>query len=176
MAACLQKRWRQYWGLNDILPSQEECPDCYNADGGGMVKGYGNYLFHKKYAGRMLGGFVSTLSDQIIRAFYAPGLNANGSGPDDCSVNPSYNTIISAMDPGFGIGAYTGQKFTAGLKDVIENVVGPDSAGYYVWPGETHMHIWRSPDFWDTNGNTMTMADWVKDILDGKNTRQGSFD
>jgi hypothetical protein len=168
MAPCLQKRWRQYWGLNDALP--KDCTDCFNADGGGMVKGFGNYLFHQKYKGEFLGGFVSTKSDQIIRAFFAPGLNATAGGPDNCTLDPGGNTVWSALFAG----QYDGAKFTAGLKDVMDNVVGPDSAAYYVWHGETHMHLWRD-DYLDTNGTNMTLADWVKDILNHKNTRVGDL-
>jgi hypothetical protein len=40
--------------------------------------------------------------------------------------------------------------------------------------GENHMHLWR-PHFFEKNGNTQSIAEWLKDILDKKPTKQGSF-
>jgi hypothetical protein len=172
MAACLQNRWRETWGLNDALPSQAECPACYQADGGGIVKGYGDYLFHQKYKDRMLGGFVSSVEDEIIRAFYAPGLGSDGSFPGDCTLDPSANTIEEAV---IGGGPYTGAKFHEGLVDVMDNVVGRDSVAYYALPGTAHMHLWR-PRFYEiADGATMTMAEWMADVLAEKATHQGNL-
>ncbi len=168
MSACIQKRWRETWGLDDILP--KDCADCFNSDGGGIVKGYGEWLFHQKYKGRMLGGFISSLEDEIIRAFYAPGL-------DDCSVDPTANTIKEAVIGSAGglLGTeYTGQMFHEGLKDVIQNVVKRGTVGFYTIPNTPHMHLWR-PRFYEKNGNAQTMAEWVQDILDEKATEQGTL-
>jgi hypothetical protein len=119
----------------------------------------------------MLGGFVSSVEDEIIRAFYAPGLSADGSFPGDCSLDPAANTIQEATTGG---GPYTGAKFHEGLADVLDNVVGRDSVGYYALQGTAHMHLWR-PRFYETNGAGQTMADWVKDILAEKPTHDGDL-
>jgi len=168
MAPCLQKRWRDYWGINQVLP--KDCSECFHADGGGLVEGLGSYLFKYKYADRMLGGFISSLEDGIIRGFYAPGLNATEGQPDDCTLDPGGNTVFSS----FLLGRYDGATFHAGLKDVIDGVVGRDKIGYYVLEGEPHMHLWR-PRFFETNGNDQSMAAWVADILAGKPSHQGSL-
>jgi len=172
MPACLQNKWRKYWGLDDILP--KECKDCFNEDGGGLVKGYGTWLFHEKYKGQILGGFVSSLEDEIIRAFYAPGLSATKGAPDDCTLDPGSNTVGQAVfGGGFG-NTYEGPAFTDGLKDVIQNVVKRGVVGFYTVPGTPHMHIWRAR-FYEKNGNDLTMAEWVKDVLAGKATEQGTL-
>ncbi|MFT3923339.1 MAG: pectin acetylesterase-family hydrolase [Myxococcales bacterium] len=176
MAACLQKRWRTYWGLDDILP--KDCTDCFAADGGDIVKGYGNWLFHKKYEGQVLGGFISSVEDEIIRAFYAPGLSMTKGKPDDCTLDPTSNTIKEAVIGSAGGlfgNEYTGQMFTDGLKDVLSTVVHrPGVVGFYTIPGTPHMHIWR-PRFYEKNGNDQTIAEWTKDILAGKPTEQGTL-
>jgi hypothetical protein len=169
MAACLQKRWREYWGLNDALPT--ECIGCFNADGGGIVKGYGTYLFNQKYAGRMLGGFVSSQKDEIIRGFYSPGLSATAGQPDDCSLDPTWETVQVAV---IGGARYDGEKFKAGLKDVIDNVVGQGKVATYTIPETPHMHLWRDR-YYQENGNGQTIAAWVKDVLDGKATKRGEL-
>lgn len=168
MPACLQKRWREYWGLSSALP--KECVGCFNADGGGIVAGFGNYLFKQKYKDRMLGGFISARHDGIIRSFYAPGLNATAGGPDNCTLEPSANVVSSAI----GVGQYDGPKFAKGLKDVIDNVVGPEQAGYYMLPTDTHMHLWRARYF-EKNGTDKTIAEWVAEILKGTPSRVGTF-
>jgi hypothetical protein len=163
MAPCLQARWRKYWGV-DKIPAMVECGEpCQHADGGGLTEGLSDYIFHKKYAGRMLGGAVSTKEDEVIRAFFAP-------GNDNCSVDPAINTVFSAL---YLSDAYPGSKFSAGLKDAAESF-GLDQLGYYGWSNSTHMHLWR-PDYYVDNGTGTVMADWVADILAGKNTKVGEF-
>lgn len=166
MAKCLQKRWREYWGLNDILP--KDCKGCFEADGGSMTEGLGAYLFKEKYKDRMVGGFISTANDQIIRSFFAPGMSSTSGAPDDCTLDPTFNTVFSSIL----LGQYTGEKYKAGIKDVIDNVTGADKIGYYVMTGEIHMHLWR-PHFYEKNGNTQSIAEWMKDILEKKPTKQG---
>ncbi|MFT3925866.1 MAG: pectin acetylesterase-family hydrolase [Myxococcales bacterium] len=160
MAACLQKRWRETWGLDAILP--KDCADCFQADGGGIVTGYGKYLFHEKYKGRMLGGMISSVGDEIIRAFYAPGEN-------NCTVDPMSNTVEQAIANG---GAYSVDKFTKGLQDVLTNVVKRGTVGFYTLEGGKHMHLWRS-EFYDKNTNDLTIAEWISKLLADEANEQG---
>jgi hypothetical protein len=163
MAPCLQAKWREYWGI-DKIPAMVECGEpCQRADGGGLTDGLSDYMFHKKYKGRMLGGAISTKADEVIRAFFAP-------GTDNCSVDPAFNTVASAL---YLSDTYPAEKFTGGLKDAAETF-GLDQLGYYGWDNSTHMHLWR-PDYYVDNGTDMVMADWVADILAGKNTKVGTF-
>ena len=68
---------------------------------------FGDYLFNEKYKDRMPGGFVSAVHDGIIRAFFAPGLNAQSGQPDNCTLDPTLNTVTSS----FLLGQYDGPKF-----------------------------------------------------------------
>ncbi|MFT3923931.1 MAG: pectin acetylesterase-family hydrolase [Myxococcales bacterium] len=169
MAACLQKRWRELWGLDKVLP--KDCKDCFHEDGGGLTQALADYYFHTKYKGRMLGGAISTKQDEIIRAFFAPGLNATKGKPDNCTVDPGYSTVFSAL---YLDEVYPGSKFTEGLKDAAQTF-GEDQLGYYGMEGSPHMHLFR-PDYYNKNGLDKTIAEWVADILAEKNTKVGTFD
>src|SRR5690349_18203268 len=73
MASCLQKKWRTYWALNEAFP--KDCTAC-QGDAGGLTEAAFKYYFSDKYGGKFLGGLITTVNDQIIRAFFAPGLSA----------------------------------------------------------------------------------------------------
>jgi len=164
MAACLQGKWRTYWGITDSFP--KDCTECQGT-AGGLTEAAFKYYFSNKYKGKMLGGLITTVNDQIIRAFFAPGLNADG-GADDCTLEPGLNTVTSSLS----IGSYSGEKYREGLADVLDNLVTPDQMGYYAMAGENHMHLWR-PRFFEKNGNTQSIAEWMTDILAKKTTKQG---
>jgi len=165
MAACLQGKWRTYWALNDAFPA--DCTDC-KGTAGGLTEAAFKYYFNGKYKGKMLGGLITTVNDQIIRAFFAPGLNTNAGGPDDCTLEPGTNTVFSS----FFLGSYAPDKYRAGLADVADTLVDPNQMGYYAMSGENHMHLWR-PRFFEKNGNTQSIAEWMTDILNKKPTKQG---
>jgi hypothetical protein len=169
MATCLQKRWRDYWGLNDAIPP--ECgPACFDPSGGKIVDGLGNYIFHRKYNDRFIGGVISSAEDQIIRGFFAPGLNAEAGQPDNCTLDPGGNTVASSLY----LGRYEGPKYRAALEDVMDNVVGWDKAATYFMNTDTHMHLWR-PDYYNTNGNKRSIAEWLGAVLKGELTHEGSL-
>jgi hypothetical protein len=147
LAACLQKRWRDLWNFEAVLP---QCPGCRNADGGGLAKGLGTYLFKEKFKDRMMGGLVTSREDEIIRLFFSDGLNNCGGGD------------------------YTNGNFQMGLRDVINNVVGADRLAYYVLNGAGHMHLWRSR-YYATNGLEKSIAAWVADVLADKPTHLGQL-
>jgi hypothetical protein len=165
MSSCLQGRWRTYWALNDAFP--KDCTAC-QGDAGGLTEAAFKYYFTTKYKDKFLGGLITTVNDQIIRAFFAPGMSSEAGGPDDCTLEPGLNTITSALL----VGQYDGDKYREGLADVSDNLVGPGQMGYYAMEGELHMHLFR-PRFYEMNGTTQTIAQWMTDILAKKNTKTG---
>jgi hypothetical protein len=165
MAPCLQARWRRYWGLTDAFP--KDCTAC-QGEAGGLAEAAYTYYFKQKYKGRFLGGAISTVNDEIIRAFFAPGMSSEAGQPDDCTLEPGINTVTSAL----ALGQYDGEKYRAGLAEVADTLVGPEQMGTYMMAGENHMHLFRSR-FYEKNGNTQTIAEWMTDILAKKNTKQG---
>jgi hypothetical protein len=161
LAACLQKKWRDIWNLDAIMPAA--CTGCKNADGGGLALGLGTYLFKEKYKDRIMGGMVTSAQDDIIRLFFSAGIN-------NCMTDPG----IQALAMLFGPGDFTPMTFKSGLADVVNNVAGADHVGYYVIPGAAHMHLWR-PRFYEENGVGGSMASWVADMIAAKATHRGSL-
>ncbi|MGH7434618.1 MAG: pectin acetylesterase-family hydrolase, partial [Polyangiaceae bacterium] len=70
LPACLQKKWRELWGFDDALP--KDCAECFDDDGSGLTD-IVYYLLHK-YAGARVAA-VTTMEDEIIRLFYAQGVD-----------------------------------------------------------------------------------------------------
>lgn len=146
---CLQKNVRELYGLH--LP--EACPGCFDPAGGGLAQGLGDYIFRQKYAGRFLGGGVSTAQDEIIKLFFSLGL-AN------CTKEGGSEAIAAFL----GASEYPADRYPTGLKDFIEQVGARDQMSSYIIEGTQHQHIFRDR-FYDENGVGMTMADFVAEIL-----------
>jgi hypothetical protein len=159
LAPCIQKRWRDIWGFDLALP--KDCKGCFDADGGGLAQGLGDYLFHEKYKDRKVGGMVSSAEDGIMRAFY-------GLGADDCTVDSASNTILSAFD----LGAYSADEYRMGLSDILD-FVGKDRVSTYFLPGSAHMHLWRARYYDEVDG--VSMATWLGHVLHEEVTHVGSL-
>jgi hypothetical protein len=165
MEPCMQKEWRELWGLDKILP--KDCKGCFNADGGGLAQGLGDYIFKQKYKGRMLGGGLSSTQDQVIKLFFSAGL-------ENCTTDTASEAIAAFT----GLGSYPEDRYPAGLKDFVENVAG-DSVGYYAISedgiNDLHQHLFRQR-FYEDNGVGKTIAAWLGDLLNDQPERLGSFD
>ena len=143
LETCIQKEWRDLWGLDDAFPA--DCEGCYEADGGGIARGVGEYLF-QKFPGsdQVLGGLISTVDDEIMKLFFGKGL-------DNCVGNPFYP-----------LGRYQ-----QGLDDFAKNVVDDSRFGTYFMLGSLHMHL-TNPRYYQTNGVTMSIAEWLGQVLDNQ--------
>jgi hypothetical protein len=150
---CLQKIWRELWGLDAILP--QDCKGCFNADGGGLAEGLGNYLFKDKYKDRLLGGLISSEQDQIIKLFFSAGLNG-------CQSSTGAEAVASFL----GLGSYPPDRYPEGIADFVDGVSGRDQIASYVLPGDLHQHIFRARYFED-NGLGTSIAAWLGHVLDG---------
>jgi hypothetical protein len=150
---CLQKIWRELWALDAILPA--DCKGCFNADGGGLAEGLGNYLFKQKYKDRLVGGMVSSEQDQIIKLFFSAGLNG-------CQSSTSAEAVASFL----GLGSYPPERYPEGIADFIDEVSGRDQIASYLIAGDLHQHIFRARYFED-NGLGASIADWLGHLLDG---------
>jgi hypothetical protein len=116
---CLQKKWRELWGLDKILP--KDCKGCFNADGGGLAEGLGQFIFNEKYKGRMLGGGISSTQDQVMKLFFSAGLN-------DCTTDTASEAVGSFL----GLGSYPADRYPAGLDDFFANVSSKTSTGAHI--------------------------------------------
>ena len=141
MATCLQKRWRDAWGLDDTMPA--DCTNCFPADGGGIVN-LGVYL-GEKHKGQKL-ALISSLGDETIRFFF-------GFGNDGC------NTLFPNTSE---------QKFTEGLHDLRDNWMSmtPDTWGTFFLSGT--QHTWLGGGSYTTaQSDGVLLLDWITELIGG---------
>ncbi len=104
----------------------------------------GSYLRRKfPDTSQVLGGIISSQEDEIITLFF-------GTAVPNCE--PTYYD--------FGV-------YQSAIEDFRDNIAGRDRFGSYFIPGTLHMHIWRSR-FYETNGLSMTIAEWLTKILNNE--------
>ncbi|MDB4976820.1 MAG: hypothetical protein JWN48_5161 [Myxococcaceae bacterium] len=157
--ACMQKRWRDMWGFAGSLP--KDCTECQQADGGGLGK-LATYLQRKHPNFRL--ALVSSVHDEVIRAFYAMGL-------DNCSGFDTASPVPAAL--GF---TFSDADYQTGLMG-IRTTYAPTNkfASYYIngfLNNTFHQHTWR-PRFYEAAQGNVTIAQWTSDFLAGKMTQVG---
>ena len=157
---CLQKRYRESWGLDGALPP--DCEGCKQADGGGLVTGLAEY-YHKKHPDTHFAA-ISRTEDEIMRLFFSGGLN-------DCAnydtLDPVAIVISNVLDPSV---LYPGPQYTEALLDFRDYAksVGLPAASFLVGPPNQNYHqiIFR-PDFYTLKVGGKTAADFIRDFLNG---------
>jgi hypothetical protein len=142
MVPCLQKMWRDAWGLDDTMPA--DCANCFPANGGGIVN-LGRYLGNK-HTGQKL-GLISSVGDNTIRFFF-------GFGNNNCTPVLPSTTV---------------ERFTMGLNDLRDNWLDKpdDTWGTFYLSGEQHTWITGGSFTSATSGGGVKLIDWVRDLLDG---------
>lgn len=142
MTPCLQKQWREAWGLDDTMPA--DCTDCFPADGGGIVN-LGTYLGEKHSDQHLV--LVSSLADETIRFFF-------GFGANDCNV-------IFPSTPA--------DVFEAGLYDLRDNHLNtPEGVwGSYFIEGSQHTWI-GSGSYFTEEVDGVKLVDWIAALIDGQ--------
>jgi hypothetical protein len=151
---CLQKRYRDLFGLNDSWP--EDCENC-KGDSGGIVAAYLGYLIDK-YPDNLLGGLIDSDQDEIMSFFFSEGV-------DDCSY---------IDNPLIGLAVYPADRYQMALKNLIE--VHMQRMSTYVWSGTLHQNFFMTDSgdrFYDTNGLSKTPAEWMTKLLSGEMERVG---
>ena len=158
MPVCLQKNWREIWGLNAAFPP--ECTECQQADGGGLDK-LATFLFRKHPNATI--GVVSSMQDEVIRLFYSSGLQncANFTTADPTTIT------LGQVDPTVYL---TGEEYTKGLKALRMQSMASGKVATYFLGGASityHQHIWRQR-FYDAAAGTESIATWTSNFLGGK--------
>jgi hypothetical protein len=167
MPACLQKEFRDTWGLDGAYPS--DCQSCFSSDGSGMMNLI-NY-WHAKYHKAKIGLVMST-HDQIFRLFFSAGAN-------NCATNdPNLLTTLGLQ--GTNVPGYPAQQWEMGLDSLrtaydctgafssyfIGNA-DPDAGDMSGSIDTLHMHIFRDR-FYQPLAGGKTIAAWATDLLNGQ--------
>jgi hypothetical protein len=148
LAPCLQQRWADLWGFEDVMP--KGCPDCLPAQGGGMAN-LARYLAEAHPDQRL--GLISSTADATIRFFF-------GYGADECT--PEFIDIPAIA-------------FEAGLVDLREQYLQstPGVWGTFLIDGSTD-HVWlagKSNLLIQVDG--VSLVEWLDRLLDGEATHLG---
>jgi hypothetical protein len=159
---CLQKRWRETWGLNGALPP--DCKECLSADGNGILEGLAQFLWRKHPKLRVAA--LSRTEDEIMRLFFAVGKN---NCEDYDTLDPVAATVGEILSPNV---LYDGAMYTAALHDVRDYLLSKKYAlsTYMIGPPlETNLHqiIFR-PDVYTVQVKGKTPAQFLAEFLDGK--------
>jgi hypothetical protein len=157
LEVCIQKRYRDLFALNDSLPS--ECVDCFSPDGGHLVAGMLSYLTDK-YPDNVLGGFVDSDQDEIMKFFFSE-------GQDNCSY---------IEDPITGLLVYPDDRYPAGLTNLLDKLIDPKRMSSYIWSGDLHQNLFQTDSddrFYEKNGLDKTVAEWFATLITGQQERLG---
>jgi hypothetical protein len=157
--ACLQKQWRETWGLDAALPS--DCEECRNPDGSGLMD-IVTYWHHKYTAARV--ALVSSIHDEVIGLFFGAGLG-------NCATDDPNVLVMSNL----GKPVYPPDQFYAGLEALRSEYVCTGALStYYIGGSDAnlHQHIWRDR-FYQAPSGGFTIAQWTADWLSGKTEQVG---
>lgn len=164
MPSCLQKRWRDTWGLDANFPP--DCgEECRSADGGNLFQ-IVDY-WRRKYPKTSV-ALISGIHDEIIRLFYSLGNN-------DCK---DYGADPPSLFIGTLGDTYPPAKFKMGLDELRERYADTGQyASYYMdgFPNATaHQTLFR-PRFYENAAglDKPTIAEFVKQWLDGERPHVG---
>jgi hypothetical protein len=157
LEVCIQKRYRELFGLDESFP--KECTGCVTPDGGHLVAGVLSYLFDK-YPDNVLGGFVDSDQDEIMKFFFSE-------GQESCSY---------IENPIVGLLAYPAERYPAGLSNLLTNQVDPKRLNSYIWSGDLHQNLFQTATddrFYQKNGLDKTVAEWFATLITGQPERIG---
>jgi hypothetical protein len=161
MPICMQKRWREAWGLNDALPP--DCTECKREDGGGFIK-MADFLV-KKHPNATL-AVVTSIQDEVIRLFFSVGVK-------DCATydtaDPVAITVGQVLDPTV---LFSGPSYEAAMKELRETYKPTGRFATYFMPGMLHQHVMRAR-FYEPAAGGVTLAKFTKDWMSGQFTHIG---
>jgi len=164
MPTCLQKRWRDTWGIDGNFPS--DCGEqCRNAEGGNLFQ-IVDY-WREKYPKTNV-ALISGIHDEIIRLFYSL-------GNDSCK---DYQADPPSLFIGTLGDTYPPDKFKMGLEQLRTKYIDSKQlATYYMdgFPNSTaHQSLFRARFYENAAGaDKPTVAAFIKQWIDGAMTQVG---
>ena len=148
MFTCMQKRWRETWGL--ALPS--DCQECKQADGGGMI-GLADFLIKKHPKAKL--AIISSMQDEVMRLFFSVGLKT-------CSAYDTADPVSITLVQGDTY--MTAEQYTGGLNALLTKYKPTGKMATFFMTGPIHQHIFR-PSFYTASAGGSTMAKFVGDFV-----------
>jgi Pectinacetylesterase len=157
LPVCMQKRWREAWGLDDSFPP--DCTECRQADGGGLVR-FADFLLKKHPSMRL--ALLSSAEDEVMRLFYSAGLN-------DCKGYDEADPVAITVGQ-FTPGTYfPAADYTKGVASLIERYRSTGRFASYLMSGQRHQHLFRSRLYEAPAGSSLpVLADFIAKFVAGK--------
>jgi hypothetical protein len=152
MPACMQKNWRSVWGL--AIP--DDCTECKQADGGGLL-GFADFLMRKHPKAKV--ALISSMDDEVIRLFFSVGLQncMNYQTADPVAIT------LAQTDPNQYMPA---AQYEGGLNGLRTQYASTNRLATFYMTGQLHQHIFR-PTFYTTTSGGMTIAQFVTNFMGG---------
>jgi hypothetical protein len=136
---CLQKKFRDTWGLNKTFP--EDCSDCTPENGGGLIN-FARYI-RENYPDQQQGAIMSE-RDSTLRFFF-------GYSKNKCmTLSPD----IPASTYAKGVASVKAKFLTGSIKS-------------FIVPGEQHTFI-TSNLFYTQKLGGQSLSSWVKDLIENR--------
>ncbi|MES2745012.1 MAG: pectin acetylesterase-family hydrolase [Bdellovibrionota bacterium] len=136
---CLQKKFRDTWGLNKTFP--EDCTDCNPKNGGGLIN-FARYI-QENYSDRQQGAIMSE-RDKTLRFFF-------GYSKNKCMT----------LTPDIPASTYA-----RGVASVKANFLNGSIKSFIV-PGEQHTFI-NSSLFYTQKMGGQSLSSWVGDLIENR--------
>lgn len=161
---CLQKRWRDSWGIDAHFPS--DCGEqCRNAEGGNLFN-IVDY-WREKYPKTNV-ALISGVHDEIIRLFFSL-------GNENCS---NYQADPPSLFIGTLGDTYPPAKFEMGLQQIRKDYVDSKQLATYYMTGlpnaTAHQCLFRPRLYEKAAGpDKPTIAEFLKQWIDGEITQVG---
>lgn len=147
---CLQKHWRDLWGLDFTLP--ENCEGCFSDQRGVFAEPLIDHI-QATFPDRNF-GFISSSEDSVIRQFWAY-------GQDNCAL------LNGGGNPG---SLYPAANFRAGLMDLRDRILGPSGRGKLYMPDAAAtrtQHVWLGERIWQVEHHGVRLSDWMLQAIAG---------
>jgi hypothetical protein len=149
---CLQKKFRDTWGLDGALPP--DCKECFHSDGGGLLS-MADFLMEKHPHATLAA--ISSLNDEVIRLFFSAGLkNCAGIETSD-----PVAITLGQFDPMVYLAA---DQYAASMEDALARYKTTHRLAAYLMSGALHQHTFRNR-FYEPVTKGKTIAEFVTDFL-----------
>jgi hypothetical protein len=160
---CMQKSWRELFGLDYALPP--DCEECFQADGGGLL-GLSDFLIDKHPSAHI--ALISSMQDEVIRLFFTPGQN-------QCSALATADPVGLTIGQIGGSAIFPAATYESGLLGVRAKYRdGGRLASYFLSQANVtlHQHLGR-PRYFEAPLGSLSIAQFLTEFLDGRMAQAG---
>jgi hypothetical protein len=163
--SCLQKSWRELFGLDYGLPP--DCEGCFQANGGGLLS-LSDFLIAKHPKSKI--AVISSTEDEVMRLFFTPGEN-------QCAGVSNADPVALTLGQVAGAPLFPAARYQAALQGLRSQYLSTGRFGSYLLGqanATLHQHGIRAR-YYDLPAalGTPSIAQFVTDFLAGRVAQVG---